>query len=409
MGGFGLLPHASAQEALRNALESDAAARLRNEPVVGPSTNVLRWGAATFDIGLSYSLDATDNSTFVNTDRQKDLIQRPQLTVGVQFQLSPRARLDFRTGVGYEDYIDNTVEDTFSIPGSELALDVHVGNAVVTFFDRFDYSQEVAEQGALSGVGVFPELENVVGLRSVWNLDRWVYQAGYSHLNVFIIQDSGAGTTNFNYLERAEELFFGRAGYNFDSPVQVGIEATGGWADYVAKVQPDYYDVSAGPYLTWTAAHALEISLRGGVVYTVFSSTNGSSQDDELTAYYAGLVFNHRLTDSISYDFSATHDIQPALSLGSDYIESTRLELGVEWNMTGRLTLTSLIFGEVAEQIGDVEPEQYSRFGIQIGPTYQVSRHFLCFARYAFTLKDSDLESNSYRANTVTAGVTYRF
>ena len=377
--------------------------------MVRPSTNVLRWGAATFDIGLSYSLEATDNSTFVEKDPPKDLIQRPLLTVGVQFQLSPRSRLDFRTGVGYEDYIDNTVADSFFIPSSELALDVRVGDSVVTFFDRFDYSQDVADVGALSGVGRFPELENVVGLRSVWNFDKWVYQVGYSHLNVFIMQDSGAGTADFSYLERAEELFFGRAGYKFDKPVELGIEATGSLANYVEKVQPDYWDATAGPYLTWTAADALEISLRGGVIYTVFSPTNGFRHDEELTTYYAGLVIEHRLTDNITYGFSATHDIEPALSLGFDYIETTRLELDLEWDMTRRLTLTSLIFGEKAQEVGVAETEHYDRFGISIGPMYQVSRHFSCFARYAFTLKDSDVESHSYRENQVTVGVTYRF
>src|SRR5688572_19091583 len=101
-GGVGFFPRLCAQEALREALESDAAARLRNEPVVRPAGDVLRWGPATFDISLRYSLEATDNSTFVETDRQKDLIQRPLLMLGVHYQLSPRSRLDFRTGVGYE-------------------------------------------------------------------------------------------------------------------------------------------------------------------------------------------------------------------------------------------------------------------------------------------------------------------
>jgi predicted porin len=398
-----------AQQALRSALESDAAARLRNEPVVRPSTNALRWGAATFDIGLSYSLEATDNSTFEERDRQKDLIQRPLLTLGVQFPLSPRARLDFRTGVGYQDYVDNTVEDTFFIPSSELALDVRAGNGLVTFFDRFEYSQEIAEQGALTGVGRFPELENEVGLRSVWNFDKWVYYAGYSHLNVFIIEDSGAGTADFSYLERAEELFFGRAGYKFDHPVELGVEATGTLADYEAEVQRDYYTVSAGPYVTWTAADALEIRLRGGVAYTVFSGTNGFAEEEDLTSYYAGVEIDHRLTDHITYGFSATHDIEPGISVGSDYVETTRLELDIAWRMTRYLTLTSLIFAEAAQEVGVAETEDYRRFGISIGPIYQVSSRLSCFARYAFNLRDSDIESRSYRENRVSIGGTYRF
>ncbi len=398
-----------AQEALRSALESDASARLRNEPVITPSTNALRWGPATFELSLTYALEATDNASFEETDRQKDLIQRPLLTFGVRYQLSPRTRLDFRTGVGYEDYIDNTVEDSFFIPSSELALDVRVGNGVVTFFDRFEYSQEVSEQGGLAGVGRFPEWENEVGLRSVWDFDRWVYHAGYSHLNVFIIEDSGAGTTDFSYLERAEELFFGRAGYKFDQPVELGVEATGTLADYDAEVQRDYYTVSAGPYLTWTAADALEISLRGGVVYNLFSGTNGVSEDEDLTSYYAGVSIDHRLTDHITYRFSATHDIDAGISLESDYIESTRLELDIIWRMTRSLTWTSRIFGETAEEVGAARTEEYSRFGITIGPTYRVSSHFLCFGRYEFNLRDSDLALRSYRENRAAVGVTWQF
>jgi len=353
---------------------------------------------------------ATDNATFEETDRRKDLIQRPMLELGVLFQLSPQSRLDFRTGIGYEDYIDNSVEDAFFIsPGSELALDVRVGNSVVTFFDRIDYNQEVVDQGALSGVGRFPQLENVVGLRSVWNFDKWVYQAGYSHVNVLIMEDSGTGTADFSYLQRAEEQFFGRAGYKFDYPVELGIEATGTLADYDAEVQRDYYTVSAGPYLTWTAADALEIRLRGGAAYTVFSGTNGFSEEEDLTSFYAGLDIDHRLTDHITYGFSATHDIRPGISVGSDYIETTRLELDMEWNTTSHLTLTSLIFGEAAEEVGVAETEQYRRFGISIGPMYQVSRHLSCFARYAFSLRDSDIELRSYRENRATLGVTYRF
>ena len=400
---------AMAQEALRTALESDASARLRERPEVRPPADVLRWGPATFDISLSYSLEATDNSTFVETDRQKDLIQRPALALGVLVQLSPRTRLDFRTGVGYEDYIDNSVEDTFFIPPSELALDVRAGNALVTFFDRFHYSQDVSEVGALAGVGSFPQWENVVGLRSVWDFDKWTYSAGYSHLNVFIVEDSGRGTEDFSYLERAEEQFFGRAGYNFDSPVELGVEATGSLADFQADVQRDYYAVSAGPYLTWTARDALEISLRGGVVYTVFSGTNGISEDEELTSYYAGLDIDHRLTDHITYGFSATHDIRPAISLGSDYTETTRLELDGEWDMTPNVSLLSLVFGEVAQEVGVDETEDYRRFGFSVGPIYRMSRHFSFFARYAFNLRDSDIESRSYRENRGTLGLTYRF
>jgi hypothetical protein len=402
---------ATGQEALRRTLESDASAALRNQPVVRPSADVLQWGPATFDISVSYSLEATDNARFARTDRREDLIQRPLASIGVLFQLSPQSRLDFRTGVGYEDYIDNSVEDRlFITPGSELAIDVRVGSAVVTFFDRFDYSQDVVQEGALSGVGRFPRLENTVGLRSVWQFDRWVYQAGYSHLNVFIVEDDSEGATDFSYLERADEQFFGRAGYNFDYPVQLGVEATGSLSDYTSDLQRDRYTISAGPYLRWNAAEALEIALRGGATHTVFSGTNGRSDETDFTSLYLGFNVDHRLTDHVTYGFSVTHDIRAGVALGSDYIETTRAELNTVWRMTPHWTLSANVFGETSEEVGlDSVTEAYRRLGIGVGPIYQLTRHVSCFARYAFNLRDSDIESRSYRENRVSIGASYRF
>lgn len=403
---------AGAQEALRTALESDAAARLRNQPVVRPSANVLRWGPATFDVSLGYSLEATDNATFERTNRREDLIQRPLLNVGILFQLSPQARLDFRTGLGYEDYIDNSVEDRFFIiPGSEVALDVRIGNGVLTLFDRFDYSQDVVQEGALSGVGRFPRLENTVGVRSVWQFDRWVYQAGYSHLNVLIMEDSsGTSGTDFSYLERADEQFFGRAGYNFDYPVQLGVEATVSLSDYVADVQRDRNTVSAGPYITWTPADRMEVALRGGAAYSQFSATGGLDEANNIS-FYAGFDVDHQLSDHITYGFSATHDVRGGVNVGSDYIETTRIDLDLSWAMMRYLTWSALIFGEQSEEVALSEDggEKYRRFGISVGPTYQVTDHLSCFARYAFTIRNSEIESRSYRENRVTIGGTYRF
>jgi hypothetical protein len=396
---------------LRRTLESDASAALRNQPVVRPSADVLQWGPVTFDISVSYSLEATDNARFTRTDRREDLIQRPLANIGVLFRLSPQSRLDFRTGVGYEDYIDNSVEDRLFIsPGSELALDVRVGKGVVTFFDRFDYSQDVLQEGGLSGVGRFPRLENTVGLRSVWQFDQWVYQAGYSHLNVFIVEDDSEGATDFSYLERADEQFFGRAGYNFDYPVQLGVEATGSLSEYTSDLQRDRYAISAGPYLRWNAADALEIALRGGASHTVFSGTNGLSDETDFTSFYVGFDVDHRLTEHVTYGFSITHDIRAGVALGSDYIETTRAELNPVWRMTRHWTLSGNIFGETSEEVGlGSVTEAYRRLGVGVGPVYQLTRHISCFARYAFNLRDSDIESRSYRENRVSIGGSYRF
>ncbi len=404
---------AGAQEALRTALESEAAALLRNMPPLPPPGDVIRWGPATFDVSVSYALDATDNSTFEETDRQKDLIQRPMVNLGVLLQISPRSRLDFRTGVGYEDYIDNTSEDRlFITPGSELAFDVRAGKGVVTVFDRFEYTQDVAEQGAIAGEGSVPRFENRVGLRSIWQFDNWVYQAGFAHLNVLVLGASSDEGSDFRHLERADEQFFGRVGYLFDEvPLHAGIEATAALADYVVDTQRDPDAVSLGPFMTWTAADALKITMRGGVVYVYFNKTDGLDATD-YTTYYAGLNLDHRLTSRFTYGFALTHDIRAGFNEGTDYIETSRAEFDGTWLMTRFWRWSWLLFAEDAKEVALSnlgQTEKYRRFGISAGPTYQVSDHLSTFAHYAFTLRDSDIEGRSYRENRATIGVTFRF
>lgn len=405
-----------AQEALRTALETDEAARLRERPVVRPGEDIMRWGPVTFDVSVGYSIEGSDNINYTQSDRETDLIHRPSLNIGMSYQASRQSRLELGVGIGYEAYMKNSELDRFFIsPGSEIAFDVRAGDAVITLFDRFDYSQEVANEGALSGVARYPRLENVVGVRSVWRLQRMVWQVGYSHLNVFVTEDtSDLGQIDFSYLERADEQFFGRAGYNFDFPVEAGVEASGSLSDYEVSVQRDRYTVSAGPYLNWTAAQAFTISLRGGVVYTSFQATNDFAADSEFTSFYAGAQVNHRLTEHITYGLSATHDVRSGINPGSDYIESTEFGFDINWAMMRHVALSAGVLAEASEEVGLAGSsrslsEKYNRLGVHGGVTYKLTDRLDLSARYAFVRKDSDIDLRSYDENRVTVGAAYRF
>lgn len=405
-----------AQEALRSALQSDASARLRESPPVNPAKEARRIGPVTFDIRLGYSLDARDNITYTKDDRQSDLIQRPWLDIDMSYQASEQSRLSVNARFGYEDYIDNSQHDRFSVaPGSEVALDIRIGSSTVTVFDRMDFSQDVASEGALSGVARFPRFENTVGLRSVWQFDKWIWQAGYSHLNVLATEDDSSSTqSNFDYLERADEQFFGRAGRAFDFPVQAGVEVSGSLSDYALPIQQDRYTIAAGPFLNWKAADALEIALRGGLAYTVFESTNSAMDDTDLASYYVGLQLNHRLTQHTTYRFSATHDIRAGINIGSDYIETTRLGVEASWEIMQYLTLEAQLFGEHSEEAAVDSPassasETYRRIGAGINASCDLTRRLSLFARYAFVAKDSDDKLRNYSENRVTIGVNYRY
>jgi hypothetical protein len=411
----GSLQRVFAQEALRSALQSDASARLRERPPVGPSKDALNFGPVSVNIGLGYSLDARDNIAFVRTDRQADLVQRPVLNLDMVYRVSDKSQVNLKAGFGYEDYIDNSQYDRFWItPNSEAALDIRIGNSTVTVFDRCDYSQDVANEGALSGVARYPRLENTAGVRSVWRFGRWTWQAGYSHLNVIATEDdSGMIQGNFDHLERADEQFFGRVGHTFDFPVQAGVEASGSLSDYARSIQRDRHTISAGPFLNWTAADALEIAVRGGLSYTVFQATNSSMEESDLASYYMGLRVNHRLTENITYGLSWTHDIRAGINTGSDYIESTQVGFDASWKMLRYLMVTAHLFGEDSEEavvgLSASASGKYRRVGAGVGASYELTGHLSLFSSYGFVAKDSDEETRNYTENKVTIGANYRY
>jgi len=411
----GSLQRGFAQEALRSAQQSDASARLRERPVVRSTEEPLRIGPVTFDIATGYSLEASDNIRYTENNRESDLIQRPSMHLGIAYGASRQSQLNLNVGFGYEDYISHSELDRFFVtPGSEVAFDVRFGSSgTVTVFDRFDYSQDVTSEGALSGVAKFPRLQNTVGLRSIWKSGKWVWQTDYSHLNVIETGDE-SGTESFDHLERADEQFFGRAARRFDFPVQAGLEASASLSDYVQPTQRDRNTITAGPFLKWTAADALEVTVRGGVAHTVFQSTNSAMEDSDLESYYVGFQVHHRLTKYIDYGFSATHDIQAGINTGTDYIESTQLTLDVNWKMLRYLDLAARVFGEDSKearvsQFSGPGGDKYRRLGVDFNASYQLTRHFSVFSRYAFVVKDSDEDLRSYTENKVTVGANYRY
>jgi hypothetical protein len=398
-----------AQEALRNALLTDVSAQLRNQAVVRPPNDVLRIGPVTFDVGVGYSLEASDNIRFSEFDRKSDLINRPSVRLGITYPLSRNSRLTLGGQFGYTDYIKHSEFDTFFItPDSELAYDLRIGDAVVTVYDRFDYSQDVATEAALSGVAEFRRIQNLVGVRAVWRVDKWTLQGGYGHLNVL-----GEGES-LRYLERSDEELFGRVGYHFHTSGEAGMEASADFSDYVLASQNDSITVSVGPFVSWRAGEAFQVSLRGGVAYSIFEATNSMVAGTDVTSYYVGVDADHHLTRHIAHGCSVRHDIRAGINRDSDYIESTHFDYHLAWAFHRNATLNLALFGEFSEDhrvdnAVSALGETYNQFGVTPEIVYSLTRRFSLSARYAFTMRNSDEMFRSYRENRVALGATYRF
>jgi hypothetical protein len=402
----------AAQEALQTALEGDRSAQAR-QLKSGSNTDRIKAGPLEFNVGLSFETEFNDNVNSSETQRESDVIFRPQLDLHSFLPVTKTGQLSLGLGIGYAAYLDNRdLSHLFIRPDSELAYDVAVKDFVFTFYDRFDYSREVESVGALSGVSEFPRFENTAGMRITWAPSRWMYQAGYAHYN-FVPKDE-----DFSYLDRASEQFYARVAYGFAPETRVGVEATVALTDYTSATRADNNNYSAGPYTEWRVTEWITLSAHGGATYFNFSSvraTPGSpaAASYDLDSYYARFQIDHRLTQFISHGLSAVHQVEPGINQGSDFLESTELNYRVSWSLTKQVTVGAHVFYErgTEPQNGSLAAttEEYQRVGGGPSASYRLSDRMTATASYDYTRRESNEAGRGYYQNRASIALRYQF
>lgn len=409
LAGSGVLGWA--QEALRNAIRTgDAfAARHRAASAAQPRDEPgWKAGPVRFSVGVSYSLQFSDNVNYSQSNPASDLIQYPSVRLGMTVPVSQRSSLTFQAGVGYRSYWHNSGLSRWVIaPGSVLAYDVQVKDVYFTFFNRFEFTQDVNQQAGLAGVAVFPRFENTLGTQIAWIPSDWILSGGYSYQ--VVISDSD----QFNYLDRNSHLLFGRAGRLFGQGAgNTGVEVSATLTDYSQNLNSDTTVVSLGPYLDWQATDAITLGLRGGYVFYTYTTVIVPGQPNNQSSYYLGLTADQRLTDAITHDVRVTHSVQPGVQAGSAFVVETVLGYGVRWRFVDPASLgfnLSYTLGqqEVSGGLGPSEDYQQARVGI--GLTYEVISRLVVGVGYDFSVRDSNLDGRNYTENRITLRAGYTF
>jgi hypothetical protein len=301
-------------------------------------------------------------------------------------------------------------------PGSALTWSVGYDEATLTLFDQVSYLQSVSTESALTGVAVYPRLENTVGARIDWLPGRWAFALGYSH------DDFISTSSQFEYLNRSSEYFFGRAGWRFAERTQLGLEASASFTDYQLPIQPNNKNISFGPYLEWQVTQALDVTLRGGSVIYLFDTPQKSLQGSELDSFYFGLELNQQLTDFLSHRLNVRRDIRQGVNQGSGYIEELTATYAISWALTQRITVGANFIYEHGKQPYDfpvfIFPfgqvifetvENYDRYGGGPSITWQATDRISASVAYNYWLRQSNLPGLGYSQNSVLFTLKYNF
>ena len=392
---------ARGQEALRTAVEGDRSYQNRRQQAI-ESPMPMHWGPVGFSIGTGVGLTYDDNVLLSETDAQEDFIITPGVNVGVYYPLTDRTRLNFGIGVGYDIYTQRTRDDRFTLaPNSELALDFEIGQALITTYDRFTYSQDLLDQGDVASTGNYGGFNNTLGFRVSWVPEPLLMEGGYSW-NLFLSDNQ-----EFSDLDRNSHQVFFRLGQILAERTRWGVEISGSQTTYDTGKRNDFTSFSVGPYLEWQATESLNLSLRGGWTWTMFDDNGLLAAPDDVSVPYASLVARHQLTAHFSHNLSAVREV--SVGTETQYLETLIFRYGLNWQLTDVLTPSAGVFYEKGKAPGLLADEDYDRVGIDFGLPFRLTDHLTLALSYQFTIRDSSLPTRGYDSNRATLNLNYQF
>jgi len=405
----------TAQEALRASIASEQAAESRRKAIENRDYN-LKLGRLNFLFSATLGVELTDNAVYVQSNTSEDLILRPGLNIAGNYPVSQQNAITFSVGIGYQKYLNNDRYDRFLVtPGTEVGFDLFIKDFRFRIYDRFSYTTDPLEVGAVSGVAEYGGLNNVAGIEAAWDLNQVILKAGYGH---GIWQSA---SPSFSYLDRSTELFSLSAQALPNQPISPGIEATGNLNSYDTPLLFDSVSYSFGPSVRWRVSRHLQLEARAGYVAYDFDEAGRSLKSDDVQDWYAGLDISHVVNQFVSHSISFSRGFN--LGVYSSYYETTAVRYGINWGIIRRAPLATSFGYEQGKQpayasvtalpIGALvtfrDAEEWTRYGATVSIGYQLTPKLNGSLAYRFYLRNSNVGSRDYTQNALTLSLTYRF
>ncbi|PYK96003.1 MAG: hypothetical protein DME19_21210 [Verrucomicrobia bacterium] len=400
-----------AQEALRESLAGEKAAAARKQAIEREAYN-LQAGPVRFSFGAALGVELTDNVRYAQTDAEGDVVLEPRASTHLFWPVTEANALSASIGLGYRKYVFHNELDYFLVePGSELAFDLFVKDVRLTVYDRFAYSLDPFNVGAVSGTARYGGLQNTAGMDAVWDLNKLVLTAGYGHLN-FI-----SGVSDFDYLDRATELFTLKAALRASDMVSFGPEATATLNRYDRPLLENSFGYSAGAFLKFRPNEHLNLTLRGGYVNYHFDPLGVNESPPKVSTYYFGATLAHTLNEHITHELSGGREVRPGIySNSEDYYDA---RWGIRWNVIHHTPVVTSFFYEngtqapysyaTANSFAIFLGESYERYGTEIALSRQIMQKLTAALSYRFVWKGSGGNSQNYRQNSLRLDLNYRF
>jgi hypothetical protein len=398
-----LAPALRAQEAVRPSLAGEAAAEARRQSIEQIPYNLLL-GPVRFRFSITTGVEYNDNINLAETNKQSDVIIRPQFNIDAIWPVTQLNTLKLDIGLGYGFYLDHPNSNTNGVliqPGSQLAFDIFVQDFRINLHDRFSLQQDPVAQLQLSNVADYGRFENTAGVSVLWDLNKAVLTFGYDHYTYVSTTDT------FSYLDsNAEELSFS-AYFALTSTTGAGIETSAVFDYYSQDFLNDSVTYSVGPFVETQITNYLKLRAAAGYQLIDFAGGGGVMDSSDSNDFYANVLLSHRLNAAITQTLSAGHESQ--LGVNSNYVALNYVRHTATWNIINGVLLATELFFEDGDDSGGIFSEHIQRYGGAATVGYQLTPHITLGLRYQYTQKQSDQPGRDYKQNRVSLDGTYSF
>lgn len=403
---LGFLPALAShsQEALRRALSADAAINSQTNATVVPQPDSIRAGPVLLNVGTYLGVTFDDNINTSQDHPRSDTSIHAGVTLGFLWQATENSKIQLSSQFGYATYLGHTRSDSLEIaPNSTLTWDLSFDQGTLSFYDQFDYSDEVVTVPSVAGLNSLPRLDNTIGARAQWFPGKWQLEAGLSH------DDFRSTSRAFEYLDRGSEYLFLKGAWRFAESTQAGIELSVSETDYRLPLQSDNTSYSLGPYLNWNITQFLTANISGGPTIYRFDGTFGEPPST-LVSYYFDFELTHQLTQFLSYQLSARRDVQLGYNKGNNYTELLSFSDAMTWAATqySNLGLT-LTYEHGTQPLLFIEKENFDRIGVTMSVSYRLTDKLGSGVNFSHWERTSNISGSSYSDNSISFQLNYSF
>lgn len=365
----------------------------------------------------TFEVEFNDNINYSNANRSSDVILRPGVVLGVNYQLTSINKVSLQLGVSYDQYLFHPNLSTYTnfaevSPDSQLSLTMRLGKATtVTVYDSFNYSLQPSDSLAvnpktgqvITDIKAFGRFMNQIGVKADWMAaENTTLYGGVYRYDVF------PQSADYDFLRRWQ--YTGTAGIRqVLGAYTVNLDGSYTYNYYRTNLENDSTSWYVAPTVTWVGENQLTLKATLGFTGYNFKNNGTNGDSSQPNTYVGELSATFPLTSEI--DNTITVSRSSNFGYVSNTVQVDRVSYKIEHKefifkqMAGSL----LLYYERGRDSGGTSPERYDKFSISPQVDYAVSERLSLYASYEWTDKFSNFSARNYLRNRVILGIRYDF